>query len=464
MDNTNGVKLKTKNAPNINTLNGFGAEWDPHFWVSFNTRHGIGEADWQLVTDRIRNMRLQYIRVMVLPEWYEPVNDNIDPLKTDWESFDFTTEPVLSLIRQLKFAQEQNITVNLTFWGADNRIPSWLAFPGVESWISAPADIEEWAENVSVLLQYLINKEGLDCIKEITLYNEPDWAYYNSNNEVDFNHYAAMIRCVRARLQRDGLLEKVRMNISDDAQNPEWLLKVLQELGDQGDMFNSHSYIFNNTDSNDKIYSWYRKLAGDKERYAPGKPYVFGEFGTNNIIDGYHQYDIGTYERGLYYARLAVNFLNAGGAGMCAWVLFDQYYYDGPSESAKMNLGLWGFKDEGWSVRPIYHSWALINRYTRIGSEVYTVFSEDPDIVAIAFRSPQGEWTFLVANSALSEKELTIINENKPDMKLNRYAYTRQTLPSDDSIITSDGILELQESILNVDIGPESFLMLTELK
>ena len=464
MSKVKGAKLEVSDTKNVNNLDGFGAEWDPHLWMNFNTKHGVNEDDWELIKRRVRDMKLQVMRVMVMPEWHEPQNDNNDSGEIDWDAFDFTTKPMLSLMKQLRFAQEENIKVNLTFWGADNRIPSWLAFPGVSAWISAPLDIEEWAENVSVLLQYLIEKEKLDCVKQVTLYNEPDWAYYNSENKVDFDHYANMIRSVRSRLKDDGILDKVKLNISDDAQNPEWFLKVLQEIGDQGDMFNSHSYIFDNLESNKRIYEWYKDLVSYKERFAPGKPYVLGEFGTNKIIDAYHQSDIETYERGLYYARLAVNFLNAGGAGASAWTLFDQYYYDGPMKSAKMNLGLWGFKDEDWRVRPTYHSWALVNRYTRVDSEIYSIKSWDDSIAATALKTKQGEWTFLITNSGDTQKEFTIINPAINNLSLKQYIFSEETLPQDDTLIGASVDNTFEKGVLNGSIGPQSFIVITNLQ
>src|SRR5699024_8956488 len=94
------------------TLEAVGVEFDPHFFSQNLTRNdGAKSADWELIVRRVRSMELQKFRVMVLPEWYEPVNDNEDPNVTDWDKFTFRSQEMHSLYKVLDLAQELEIEV-----------------------------------------------------------------------------------------------------------------------------------------------------------------------------------------------------------------------------------------------------------------------------------------------------------------------------------------------------------------
>ncbi len=86
---------------------GFGGEWDPHFWRSQNTRRGCDEAAWKKVTGKIRDMGVGRVRMMILPDWYEPDNDNDDPAKTDRDAFTWDSEAMTSLYRHLDFSRRR---------------------------------------------------------------------------------------------------------------------------------------------------------------------------------------------------------------------------------------------------------------------------------------------------------------------------------------------------------------------
>src|SRR5690606_27642693 len=77
-------------APTGAQLEGMGAELDPHFFAQNVTRNdGSKAGDWQHVVRRVKAMELKKFRVMALPQWYEPVNDNSDPHTTDMSKFTF---------------------------------------------------------------------------------------------------------------------------------------------------------------------------------------------------------------------------------------------------------------------------------------------------------------------------------------------------------------------------------------
>ena len=66
-------------------------------------------------------MDIHRLRVMVLPQWYEPENDNDDPDLINWDKFTFNSPEMQSLYRELDLAQQQQMEVTLTLWGAPDK-------------------------------------------------------------------------------------------------------------------------------------------------------------------------------------------------------------------------------------------------------------------------------------------------------------------------------------------------------
>ena len=235
--------------PNRHPVSGFGGEWDPHFWRAPNTKRGCDEKAWETVCGRIRDIGVARVRVGILPDWYEPDNDNGDAHSSDPERFTWNTEPMRSLCRHLDFCQQNGIKVTLTWWCApvkrqSDGKPYWLAYPGVKDWCSAPNDVEECAENVVAGLAYLIDTRGYTCIDTFTFYNEPDWSFFDNENKVDFDRYVAICRAIDARLKEAGLRNRLSLDLADASSHKGWLKQSIDSLAGIADSFNVHSYVF----------------------------------------------------------------------------------------------------------------------------------------------------------------------------------------------------------------------------
>lgn len=476
-DYINGFKADTvltvSETKNELGLDAFGVEWDPHFWRSYNLLSmdddfnvsTVGEQDWALIAERARELGIQKIRIMTLPGWYEPKNDNDDPFVTDFDAFAFESEHFNSIYRELLVAEQLGIDVNLTFWGADYETTSWMAFNGVNDWITAPKDPDEYAENVCALLKYLFDEKGLTCIKEITVHNEPDWAFKSTGNKVDFSYYVKVCKNLNERLINEGLRDKVKLVLSDDTFNKDWLTKSVIELYEIADGFNSHCYVFGDENSYKEMYNWAAANNEIVDAFASKVPYTHNEFGGNKLLGAYHQGDIDQYERGVYYARLSNAFMNAGSNGMLHWEYFDMYYYSGDRDEAVMSLGLFQYVDKGWAVRPFYHSWGLIMKYTRPGSDVFPMVSDSDDVCATAYRTENGEWSYVVVNSdRANARSIRIDNVNADELKMNVHLYSRSTVTESDKVIEASSRAYEKDGSVYIEIPAYSFVMLTELR
>ena len=459
--------LTVSSTPNPQRMNGLGVEWDPHTLMPYNTRwYGDSlEEDWALIRRRTQELGIQKVRMMILPGWYEPENDNDNPDITNESGFAFDSVEFASVLRQLELLEELDIHVNLTIWGADLAQTGWLAFPDCGDWLSAPNNPDEYAENISVLLNYLLVEKQFTCIKEITLHNEPDWAFKDNTGKVDFDYYALVCQKVHQRLQRNGLRDKIHMILSDDTSRYTWLEATVKELNRIGDGYNSHNYLFNENTSYEEAFAWAERCNRLVREQGSGKPYTHNEFGGNHMIDAYHQTDINSYERGVYYSLLTEAFLNAGSAGMLHWEYFDQYYNDGPRASSLMSLGLFQFKDRGWAVRPFYHAWGLIMRHTRRDSEVYPMTFATGEVSGTALKSTDQAWTYLITNASSTNQLVRVDHPQEEATELQVYVYNEETASTkDERLISSSGRAYRENDAVYFLMEPNSFLVATSLK
>jgi alpha-galactosidase len=423
-----GEELSVKDAvvsfsktANPHPVSGFGAEWDPHFWKTQNTRRGCDEKAWETVLERIREIGISRVRMMLLPDWYEPNNDNADPAQTDQKAFTWDSDMMQSLYRQLDYCQKAGIRVNITWWCApvkrqSDGAPYWMAYPNVKDWCSAPNDVAECAENVVAGLHHLIDVRGYSCIDEFTFMNEPDWTFFNNENKVDFEYYATICRAIDARLKEAGLRSRVRLDLADDSQHKGWLKKSADALGVVADCYNAHSYIFSCQDADypTAMRTWargYVKQCGDK-------PFSVNELGTRHYQGAYTATDVETFERAFCVSQLAILGLNEGMTGALFWGLYDQYYYDGPnpddgSNGGLMKTNLMAYVTEGWRLRPSGQAWTLICHGAPRDAQVHPGKSNAPGIDAVALVAPgAGGTNILLVNRTAAP--CTVRLENLP--------------------------------------------------
>lgn len=459
------------------TLEAVGVEFDPHFFSQNLTRNdGAKSADWELIVRRVRSMELQKFRVMVLPEWYEPVNDNEDPNVTDWDKFTFRSQEMHSLYKVLDLAQELEIEVCIVLWGCPVYVSlldqeyeyvktNFMADPDKEGvWITGPTDYEEWAENFYVLIKHLIYDRKYTCVTEITPLNEPDGGPLLTSDE-----YIKMVKVLDSRFKKEGIRNLVKFNLSDNTDTRTFYLKECAEhLREEADLFNSHTYIFGYDTPNETIFNWERNNV--KIAASAGKRHLVGEFGSNQTIGSSRQRDINRYERGVLMTRLTLNFLNAGAAGVSYWSLLDQYYGRDADYEQMQQLGLWKYVKEAYhsdsiyhkikedyEVRPQFHAYSLLSRFVKPGSKIHPIDLQDDFALGTAFYK-DGKWTYVFVNDTDVEKSLSVVNPSVTG-DFEFYRYEEKSLPDDDRMIMPTGFGKTKNGKLFIDIAPHSVLL-----
>ncbi len=461
------------------TLVGLGVQLDPHFISQNVTRNdGATLEDWNdIVVRRVGMMEVQRMRVMLLPHWWEPVNDNADPAVADPDGFTFDTPEMRSVYAVLDLAQSIGADVTLVVWGCpaccsfiEDGVPThgqryFLCNDGT-NWVTAPSDEEEFAETFSAVVKHLVEVKGYTCVKEVTPFNEPD------GNVCEPDQYIKVVKAMDARFRKDGIRDKVKFNLSDNTDVRRFYLKECADnLGDYADMFNSHTYMCGYNSPNAYAREW--EKANVEVVKSTGKPHLVGEFGSNLCVGATHQKDINKYERGMLMVRNCLNFLNSGAVGASYWSLIDQYYNRDASYEQMQQLGLWRYKkvayrpedienfETDYQPRPQYYAYSLLTRFIRKGDTVYPLDLQNEFAAGSAFLSQEGAWTYVFSNSTSEALEFNLFNTNAASLAgCEVYAYTESTLPEDDSMIAASGTLAASGDHYKVNLPARSVIVL----
>lgn len=471
--------LEVKESTGVELL-GLGVELDPHF-LSQNVTRGDGatELDWKrTVVKRCTNMGVQRYRVMLLPNWWEPYNDDDDPDNFNWDAFTFDSKEMESLYAVLDLAENTGADVTLVLWGchiAANTIElgtlgrHFLADEG-SNWVTGTYDAAELAESYTALVKYLKETKNYTCVKELTLYNEPD------GNTTSFPNYIRDCSSLHKKLEKEVLRSSVKLNLSDNIDtNREWLINCALQLKNEADLFNSHTYLFGYDTPNSTIIKWEKDNIEAAAR--AGKNHFVGEFGSNQTVGATRQKDINTYERGVLMSRLVVNFLNAGAVGASYWSLIDQYYLRYEAYAQMQQLGMWTYKQNAYQAadlgglkgdytcRPQYYAYSTLVRFIRKGSRVYSLDTKEDLVAATAICSPEGKWTYVIANGSKKDLDFRISNKLAGgSAECDVYQYIKGELPSDDRLLEPVQTLSAGKKGFGVYTEANSVIVLTQIK
>jgi alpha-galactosidase len=152
----------------------------------------------------------------------------------------------------------------------------------------------------------------------------------------------------------------------------------------------------------------------------------------------------------------------------------DQYYAFTDSYGSMQQLGLWrSAKSEYQSepyydnikcdleLRPQYWAYSLLTRHIGSG-EIYPLTTGNEFVAASAFRDEQGKWVYIFANGSEEDFVATLENKALGKTKFSHYAYTKETLPQDDSLIEADDKISSRKGALEIAIEAQSVAVYVE--
>ncbi len=416
----------------------------------------VKESDWNdYILPRMREMKLGYIRTMLFPSWWAKEETCYTNRAYTWDSANME-----DLYLVLDAAQELGMEVCLTVWYWD------CDYARDEGW-TLPQKGEGdrvFAEVFADCVDYLINTRGYTCVRYITPVNEPNSVFGEHYSPVQaIEAYVSMCTELDRVFREKGIREKVKFSLSDDARSSSWLYQTCELLQGVYDVVNSHTYDFGAADSNQDIVNQgtycLKNYVEAADEY--GVPHVYGEFGTD-IYSGTSNWKEPS--RGLQIARIAANMFQSGSCGMSYWMLYCYYWYWLEQGHGNDNaMGLWGNADENYSCYPVYYAYSMLTRFVRAGMEIYPVQTDDPNLVAVGFKSGE-DWTYLVVNDSETEsKKISFLNNARFPGAMKRYVYDQNNVPTDNKVIASNGTVTPDGRVLTDMLAPLTFTVYTTL-
>ena len=463
---SDSVKLELERESNGKSVQMVGTELDPHFLTGNVGRTMTSQADGSTVTvkesdwndyilPRMREMKLGYIRTMLFPSWWAKEETCYTNRAYTWDSANME-----DLYLVLDAAQELGMEVCLTVWYWD------CDYARDEGW-TLPQKGEGdrvFAEVFADCVDYLINTRGYTCVRYITPVNEPNSVFGEHYSPVQaIEAYVSMCTELDRVFREKGIREKVKFSLSDDARSSSWLYQTCELLQGVYDVVNSHTYDFGAADSNQQIVNQgtycLKNYVEAADEY--GVPHVYGEFGTD-IYSGTSNWKEPS--RGLQIARIAANMFQSGSCGMSYWMLYCYYWYWLEQGHGNDNaMGLWGNADENYSCYPVYYAYSMLTRFVRAGMEIYPVQTDDPNLVAVGFKSGE-DWTYLVVNDSETEsKKISFLNNARFPGAMKRYVYDQNNVPTDNKVIASNGTVTPDGRVLTDTLAPLTFTVYTTL-
>lgn len=442
-------------------VNYIGTELDPHFLSACLYKNdGAKREDWyNVIVPRVKKMGIQNIRVMLLPTWWEPVNDNDDPDSVNWDALTLSSDEMNSVYAVLDMAEELNIKVTLCFWGCPSG--HFLANGRTDGWVVPSSLHDEWAESFAMIVKYLIDTRHYTCIENLTPINEPN-SYSGSSSYMSASDYSDLCHKLDQQLKNMGVRDKVKLCLSDNLQQDlTFLNNTVRECDDIADAYNSHCYAYGYEDNNAVITNWAKVYSNAPRRL--GKVQFVGEFGSNQTVGSSRQKDIDFYTRGVLVDRLAINFLNGGCGGVSYWQLFDEWYSKNDSYSAMQQLGMWKYVKDvyanesyfnkikyDYEPRPQYYAYSLLTRFIRLGAEVHPISTGVDKLAATAIKNTDGKWVYVFANQEQDNYRIYLNHGDETAAgTYDLYRYAAGELPYDDSM------LEPVDTVTSVDGASE---------
>src|SRR4051794_12945293 len=136
---------------------GFGGEMNPYLYCRPNwdkpsttqpAQGAVNDQNVAALERRVIELAPQHVRIFVLLHWWTPGGD--------YEIAKGDPRMVESFLRTVRLAQRAGATVNLTLW--------YGPFP----------QPEESGRQFARLLDDLVNRQGLSCVRYVTIQNEPN--------------------------------------------------------------------------------------------------------------------------------------------------------------------------------------------------------------------------------------------------------------------------------------------------
>jgi hypothetical protein len=398
---------------------GIGASWhaisldqeyidvSPEYTHAYRRRNSRGSAwggnppvsqikAWEQIYDHAAWLGLSWLRVELSMRMYQPEKG-----KYDWDN-----EEMQALYKILDWAEANDADVFLQQMWSNVK---WNSYPDVQPLISAPRSLDDFAEGLATLVDYLLNVKKYNCIKWLCLTNEPPggtWGHWWSSTEHGRNTpLTPALKAVRKAFDAK--------NLNIQISGPDWTdLPPFDENKIDFDKYigayDIHSYHGIDEKKQKEVAKWV------KWAHAHGKPLFLSEIGRQDLVVGIN--NPGSTKTG-QVVSMAESLANAEAIlrGMAVGVsAFNRWSFTnrGDLDGQWQLIRTWNIEEKSFyeTIQPepvSFYGYGIISRFVpKYSTIVSTGLIENPNILSQTVRTPKGELTTIILNKSDQEQSI----------------------------------------------------------
>jgi hypothetical protein len=368
---------------------------------------------WDQIYRHAKWLGLDWIRVELSARMYEP----------EREKFDWNNEEMLALYKILDWAQENKADVFLQQMWSNVK---WNSFPGVQPLLSAPKSIDDFANGLATLAEYLLVVKKYTCIKWLAITNEPPggtWGSWWSKGTEDAQLTPAL-KAVREALDKKSILLPV--SGPDWTDLPPFDAKKI-DFDKYIGAYDIHSYQGVDTEKEDIIRKWaeWAKMHN--------KPIFLSEMGDMKLGWGDKNPGPKSFKAALSNAETILRGMDAGVSAFNRWSFTNRGDLDGQWQLIRT----WDMDNRKYlrqvEIEPeAYYGFGIITRFIVKHSEIVSSKIEGgQEILSQTVKSPAGLLTTYILNKgdSIVNINLKIIGRADQDFYVYRVTESEITDP-----------------------------------
>jgi len=336
---------------------------------------------WKQLKDHASWLGMNFVRVELSQRMYEPERNK----------FDWYNEEMLALYQILDWAQENDVDVFLQQMWMN---VAWNAIPGIHPLISVPKNLDDFANGIATLLEYLTQEKGYTCIKYFCMTNEPPggtWGYWWEYGETEGSIFEAW-----SRLKKEFDDRHIKIPIS----GPDWTdmppfdpekLDFSEYLG----AIDIHSYHGVTHEGEENLRNW------AEWAHRQGKPFLLTEYGNMNLGWGGDDPNQKSFDAAISNACDVIRGLRAGVDGFNRWSFTNRGNLDGQWQLVQtFDRNSKTYFTEINPEPEAYYGFGIISRFLSKYSSTVTCEVNAPDTVVLssALLSPKGQLSVVIVN------------------------------------------------------------------
>ena len=367
------------------------------------------KAAWTHLKEHAAWVGMNFVRVELSQRMYEP----------ERKKFDWDNEEMQALYEILDWAQASGADVFLQQMWMN---VEWNALPGIHPLISAPKSLDDFANSIATLLEYLTVEKGYSCIKYFCMTNEPPggtWGYW-----WEYGENPGSIEDAWKRLNDEFEKRKISIPIS----GPDWTDMPPFEIEklDMAKYFGAidiHSYHGVTDDGEANLGLW------AKWAHKQDKPFFLTEYGNMNLGWGEDDPNQKSFEAALSNASDVIRGLRADVDGFNRWSYTNRGDLDGQWQLVRtFDLQTKTYLPEVLPEPEAYYGFGIISRFLSKYSSIVSCKINEPDskLMSAALLSPGGELSIVLVNPADEKLSIDLEVEHYAGKMLNLYQVSKE--------------------------------------